>query len=122
MSKRCRAIAWDRDYNIHALLLEKRDKAALTILRACSSEAGSATFAERMAKVHAELGGSPNDPLILGGFIANSLCFELEMPKLSHTETLNALTYEIPHHIPFETDDNVVFFRHINRFDKAARA
>jgi hypothetical protein len=121
VNKRCRVITWDKDYNIHALLLEKRDKTALTVICACSSETGSATFSERLAKVHKELGGSLNDPLILGGFIANSLCFELEMPRLSQAETLNALNYEMPRHIPFEADENLLFFRHINRMDKAAQ-
>ncbi len=120
MKKRCKSITWDREFNIYAVLTEKRDKSALSLIKSCSSSDDSLPFAERLSRISDELGGSINDPLILGGYIPGSISVELSMPKLPSHELTNALSYEITRHLPFDPRDNLLFYRQINRLDKTA--
>jgi hypothetical protein len=116
------AIAWDIDFNVYGISLKTGAKGAREIVASTfqKSDNGIEGFSERLKKVYEELHPDKNSPIVAGGHMTGSVCFEIAMPKLADKELKQAIAFEIPRHIPYPPEETSWCYRVVGE-DKSGR-
>jgi hypothetical protein len=121
--KTCIGISWDKAGNVYGVRLacqRRGDKPEiLDAVRIPESEGNS--FSNRLSNAYQKLSPGASETVIAGGFIAGSVCFELNMPRLSEQETKQALQYELPRYLPYPAEELIWGYRDIGNEDSPLR-
>lgn len=112
MAGKCTVLLWDNYRITGTVACFSNDK-----LKIISREEGDPQTppATQLREVFSKLKRFHADAVILGGFLPEFYCFELNMPPVNNLTLKNMLLFELPSRIPVPMDGVTVFFRVVKR-------
>ena len=105
----CVVLSWDTDNRVTRVRVEKVGE-GLKILEAFTSTNGE-TLASSLSSAAAELNISETHLLLAGIGVSHGISFDLNLPYMSNDDTKQAIIYEIPRHIPCDSQDIIFGYR-----------
>ena len=105
-------IFWDSEYNVNGLIACKRSSETLRIEQNIAAPViASEDFSTRLHKVYLQALNYEIEFIVIGGYLPQSMVWEVLLPPLPIHELSSALEYELPCDVPSTKGKFVKYFR-----------
>ena len=117
----CVVLFWNKENHVIGLKVEKKGE-KLTVLDTASSSPETERLAIALSEVENKLVATETHLMLAGCDLSGSVSFDINIPKMSVSDMRQAISYELPRHIPCDPMDVVFGYRVISPKDDVPAA
>lgn len=117
----CIVLFWNKEKHVIGLKVEKKGN-KLNVLDTASSSSDTEQLAIAIAEVENLLVAEETHLMLAGCNLPGSVSIDINIPKMSHADMRQAISYELPRHIPCDVQDLIFGYRIITPEDDAESA
>lgn len=101
------AFTWDTEKNVFGVRLQRMGDGCVIIKNSAWVKSLGRPLAEALSEFKTRIDFSECDLVIAGGAVETSMCFDINLPRMSPKDVKKAVKYEIPKYLPCDSEDAV---------------